>query len=110
MAEHAFDTDVRSGHRARLRLTGRGRVILTVAVLALLTGAALAHRGGGAVSTSHPVGRVEQVVVEPGDTLWGVAVRVAPADDPRRTVARLVRANRLSTATLRPGQVLTVRH
>jgi LysM repeat protein len=45
-------------------------------------------------------------VVRPGDTLWAIAVRQAPGDDPRQVVAAIVRANGVDPGTLIPGQVL----
>ena len=45
-------------------------------------------------------------MVAPGDTLWGIAVRIAgPAADPRPVVEALAAANHTS-GTLTPGQVL----
>jgi len=46
------------------------------------------------------------VVVEEGDTLWGIAVRVAPKVDPREAVDILMERNDLSSPLLRVGQRL----
>ena len=46
-------------------------------------------------------------VVQPGDTLWGIAT-VHYAGDPREAVWRVREANALPTVTLRPGQRLTL--
>ncbi len=43
-------------------------------------------------------------VVEPGDTLWGVAERIAPEADPRVVVDELAAAR--DTTTLLPGEVV----
>lgn len=51
---------------------------------------------------------VRTVVVRPSDTLWRIAVRLAPAVDPRLTVAALERANRIPDDRLTPGQLLVV--
>ena len=48
------------------------------------------------------------IVVEPGDTLWGIAERVAPEADPRATVRRLAEANGLATTVLVPGMQIQV--
>jgi Tfp pilus assembly protein FimV len=48
------------------------------------------------------------VVVRPGDTLWSIAQRVRPGDDPRSTVAAIVDANGVEAGSLMPGQALTV--
>lgn len=46
-------------------------------------------------------------VVQPGDTLWGIAT-AHYAGDPREAVWRIREASRLRTVTLRPGQRLTL--
>jgi hypothetical protein len=45
--------------------------------------------------------------VEAGDTLWGIARRVAPGRDPREVVDQMVRDNRLR-GSLQVGQQLLV--
>jgi Tfp pilus assembly protein FimV len=45
------------------------------------------------------------VVVEPGDTLWSIAKRLAPGADPRQVVDALVKAR--GTTALVPGESLT---
>jgi LysM repeat protein len=48
-------------------------------------------------------------VVHPGETLWGIAARLAgPTADPRPVVDRLVSANHLSGSTIIPGQSLVL--
>jgi LysM repeat protein len=48
-------------------------------------------------------------VVRSGDTLWGIARRVAgPTADPRPVIARFVEANDLRGATIQPGQRLVL--
>jgi hypothetical protein len=42
------------------------------------------------------------VVARPGDTLWSIATRLAPGDDPRALVDDLVAAR--GTAELQPGE------
>jgi Tfp pilus assembly protein FimV len=46
-------------------------------------------------------------VVAPGDTLWGIARRVAPGRDPRIVVDELTRDNHLQ-GVLQPGEHLLV--
>lgn len=48
------------------------------------------------------------VQVATGDTLWSLAQRFAPHDDPRAIVQRIVELNALDGATLRIGQPLVV--
>ena len=45
-------------------------------------------------------------VVQPGDTLWRIAARVAPGADPRPVVDDLAQANGLQAGSLVPGQVI----
>jgi hypothetical protein len=45
-------------------------------------------------------------VVQPGDSLWSIALRLKPGDDPRPVVDELSR--RAGGAALRPGQRLDV--
>jgi LysM domain-containing protein len=48
----------------------------------------------------------EVYVVEPGDTLWSIAERIAPGEDPRPIVHRL--AERAGGSGLRPGQRMSL--
>ena len=92
---------------ARLRLTRRGRVVLVVlpAVLALSS----AFVGVSApFAQADTAGARASVVVADGDTLWTIAERLAPAADPRDTVAQLERANGLSGAQVSAGARLVI--
>jgi nucleoid-associated protein YgaU len=63
------------------------------------------HATAGASRPAHHPVRL--YVVEPGDTLWGIATRVAgPRADPRPVVDRLIAANHLSDPDVSPGTVL----
>jgi LysM domain len=102
----------RRNARRGVRLTRRGRVVL-VALLALL--AAVLALGIDAArsmaSTDASAARQYQtVIVQPGDTLWHIARDVAPDDDPRETVQRLLDLNGLSSPVIVPGQELAVPH
>jgi LysM repeat protein len=89
------------------RLTRRGVVVVTAAVLAL--GAALIWLARlSAVEPTAPPSAPHAVTVAPGDTLWSIALRVAPNADPRAEVAALEQRNGLSSVDLVPGQVLRV--
>ena len=63
--------------------------------------------GGSTTNTPgrSPHSHVERVVVRPGDTLWSIAARLAPASDPRPVVDALVAAR--GTANVRAGDVIT---
>jgi Tfp pilus assembly protein FimV len=75
--------------------------VLVVAVF-LLVAPGLA-RG---IGPDRPAPRVTYVV-QPGDTLWSIANRVAPGQDPRPVVDRLIEANDVRGG-LRAGQELSI--
>ena len=75
-------------------------VLVVVASLVVVPGLA---RGDG---PDRPAQRITYVV-EPGDTLWSIARRVAPGRDPRPVVDGLIRANDLR-AGLQAGQELSI--
>jgi LysM repeat protein len=59
-----------------------------------------AGQGGAAVSSTW--------VVQPGETLWVIAERIAPDTDPRETVARIVAMNDLPDSSVLIGQELQI--
>ena len=96
----------------RLRLTRRGRIV--VALLIVLLAAAVSVVIADGVGRPHrrspvPSSAPAVVVVHPGDTLWGIAERVAPGRDTRAVVAELQQLNLLPTAEVRAGQRLRLR-
>ena len=62
-----------------------------------------------AVSGERPV-RVASTtyVVHAGDSLWSIAERLAPTEDPRPMVDAIARANGLAAGDLVPGQSLVI--
>ena len=94
-------------HSHRLRVTRRGRAVATAVVLAALSTAAVLARPATPPAVRSP--SHSTVVVRPGDSLWTVAVRADPNRDPRLTVERIIAANHLSQAVVRPGQQLRLR-
>lgn len=99
------------GVRARRAGAGIAAVLITMAVvvgLGLLAGAVAESRSGG-VAVS-PTGAVS-VTVGTQETVWEVARAVAPgASGPELSVLaeRIVTVNSLTSARMRPGQVLQV--
>lgn len=108
-------------------MAGLGVIVLAAAVvvgLGLLAGVSGSERGPASVGpaavlpASWPSPVPAQVVpgatvvtVAPGETLWDVARRVAPAasgSDLAGVAERLVTDNSLTSVRLRPGQVLRV--
>jgi len=102
---------VRAGGRPRLRTSAavrRRRLLFAVAALIVV---GLAFPVGGTVrptvggpSLSGAIGKV--YTVQPGDTLWSIAVRVDPAADPRPLVSRM--AAETGSDTVYPGERLTI--
>ena len=90
------------------RLTRRGRVLLVAALVAVLFAAFSLGRSvsEAAAPSAQPAQHV--VTVEHGDSLWTLARRVAPDNDPRDVVAQIRDLNDLSSAGLVPGQQLVL--
>ena len=80
-------------------LVGLGLVLAMVRVGVTL--------GGSSLATPERLPHVQQVVVQPGDTLWSIAQRLAPGHDVRPIVDAMVHA--LGTSTLIAGQAISVR-
>lgn len=90
-----------------VRLTRRGRALLLLTVAGLLFLAVSAGRAASQAATVTEIGpTLQQTVVQPGDTLWSVARRVAPDNDPRDVIAQIQRINNLHGSGLRVGQQL----
>jgi LysM repeat protein len=88
----------------------RRRVLLAVSSGAILVALALPWGGAG----RHPLATPGPVlagatahslyVVQPGDTMWGIAERLDPGGDPRPIVTQL--EAQVGSDTLQPGQHL----
>jgi nucleoid-associated protein YgaU len=111
MFESSLDSERVLGHDGAVSRTDvrrRGRVRLAVILTVSLAGAAWAGPavralGGGA--EQRPVGR-STYVVQAGDTLWSIAERISPGEDPRPVVDALTAVNRLEPGALVPGQAI----
>ena len=73
--------------------------------LVVVAGQASAALGGSSLASVERRPQVATVVVEPGDTLWSIAERLAPDADPREVVDALVEAR--GTTEVLPGETLT---
>lgn len=92
-----------------VRLTRRGRALLVLLLAAVLLSAfSLGRTGSQAASVLGSAGAAapNSTTVQPGDSLWTVAQRIAPQHDTRQVVAQIQRLNDLDTATLQVGQLL----
>src|SRR3954466_4714013 len=82
--------------RTRLRLTRRGRAMLTtLAGIPIVAGSlALALTGEPAVASAEVSGvPLQSVTVESGQSLWAIAQTVAPTADPREVIDSIMRLN-----------------
>jgi hypothetical protein len=99
------------GATTRLRLTRRGRVVLTSLAAIPLVAAALffAINGGGAFATGQSGATpFDYVTVEAGQSLWQLAGDIAPSADRRDVVADIVHLNQLENTDVQPGQKLAI--
>jgi Tfp pilus assembly protein FimV len=92
---------------SRVRLTRRGRLLLTlVGAVLLLVAISIGRTGSQAATATENGPTLSQTTVQPGDTLWTVAQRIAPHNDPREVVDQIRRINHLHTSSLRAGEQL----
>jgi LysM repeat protein len=95
--------------RGELRLTRRGRIVVVLVFLTLLMGAVLALGGYSAATGERgPAQPTRTVVVEEGDTLWGIATEIAGPGEVREVVHELEELNALPGPELAEGQRIAV--
>lgn len=94
----AMDVAAKPYLRRRAPRAGWGRILLLAALL-LLASARLAYGSGPA--------RLEDHVVEPGQTVWSIAA-ARYGGDPRPRVDEILRINHMTAPILVPGQTLRV--
>jgi LysM domain len=92
-----------------IRLTRRGRIALLVAaVLCMLLGFSLGDTLSFTAGSLSPAPASQSIVVQPGQTLWGIATQVAPHADPRATIQQIIVLNHLPSTGLQAGETLSV--
>jgi hypothetical protein len=84
-----------------------------VVVAAVATCMVLLSLGGGALAASHGAGRpgyqgMRHLIVEPGQTLWSIAVAAQPQADPRLTIQQIMQSNSLTGSSVYAGERLWV--
>ncbi|MEY4901252.1 MAG: hypothetical protein RI895_1674 [Actinomycetota bacterium] len=90
-----------------VKLTVRGRRV--VALLALLPIVLAFLLIGTRAAQADPTGPTTAVIkVEAGQSLWDVAVAIAPNEDPRATIWTIKALNGLETSEVQAGQALVV--
>ena len=93
--------------QAGMKLTVRGRrVVALLALLPILVAFLLI--GTRAVQADATVPTTAVVKVEAGQSLWDVAVAIAPNEDPRSTIWTIKALNGLETSEVQAGQALIV--
>lgn len=96
----------------RLRMTARGRrTLVALASVPLAAGIAVAVLSGGNAIASNEAAvsaTFETVTVVPGDSLWSIASKVAPNEDPREVIDEISDLNMLDGATLQVGDELAI--
>lgn len=92
-----------------LRLTRRGRVVLFLAGLVLIT-VAFASFGSLSNASDEPLsyGATQTVTIHAGDTLWDLARGVTGGADVDAMVNEIMDMNNLTSALVRPGQKLRI--
>jgi hypothetical protein len=103
--------------RPRTRLTRRGRRVVwafaTLLLIALLTPVLLVASAGaqGANHGASPAqvrAGMQHVVVQPGQSLWSIAVQAEPQADPRTVIQQIIEYNALGSDVVAPGESLWV--
>jgi len=90
-----------------LKLTVRGRrVVALLALLPIFVAFLLIGTRAAQADASGPTTAV--VKVEAGQSLWDVAVAIAPNEDPRSTIWTIKALNGLETSEVQAGQALIV--
>lgn len=95
----------------RLRITQRGRRVLTFVVACPLVFAAFAFAINGGMATATNVSSsasLSYVTVQAGQSLWQLAGQIAPTADPREVISDLVRVNQLAGSDVQAGQRLAI--
>lgn len=98
--------------KARLRITRRGRLVLTSLVVGPLVAvgviAGVSVTSAIATSPNSAVVEFDYLTINSGESLWQVAERIAPASDPRDVIADIVSLNQMSTSSVEPGQRIAI--
>ncbi|WP_204163938.1 LysM peptidoglycan-binding domain-containing protein [Nocardioides solisilvae] len=101
--------EVTGAPRGSVRLTRRGRVVvLAVALLFVLVAGIFLGGGSFATQESGTPAPTEIVMVQEGDTLWGIAAAIAEDGDVRAVMSEIERLNALDSSVVELGQKLRV--
>lgn len=93
----------------RVRLTRRGRLVVTLLLLAVVTAAFVVFSSWSSASGEAGVDVPTRVhVVSEGDTLWAIASEVAEPGEIREVVHQIEKMNSLPGPSLVEGQELAI--
>ena len=94
----------------RVRITSKGRRAL-LALLAIPVASigvfGVVHATGAEAGSEVVHVEFDTVTVQPGDTLWALAQRIAPNQDPRDVIVELELLHGIDSAVV-PGQILSI--
>jgi LysM domain len=111
-SEHVFGhhrTMGRTRVRRRRRIAAAMVSVTVGVVLSAPVAGALARHSKPADSRVLPAKRWEHVyVVQPGDTVWSIAVGAAGGTDPREVVDAIAVRNGIDAGDVVPGQALVI--
>jgi LysM repeat protein len=94
---------------APVRLTRRGRWLVTLLILGALLGLSLVVSSVSVASGDRgEAPATETVVVDRGDTLWGIASEAGGPGETRDVMYEIEKLNHLSSSALVEGQELVV--
>ena len=110
MFDRALDTEQAFAHPDRMERTYVRRRRTVAIVATALVAVLLSPLAAGAVRRGEaPAPAAQQVVVvRSGDTLWLIARRVRPGDDPRVVASLIASANDVDAGSLSVGSSLVV--
>ena len=117
-AQTRVTTRTRAVRPGAVRLTRRGRLVVTVLVLLAVSvtatllwmsvaGSVQASSRGGTAPRS-PYQGLTQVVVQPGQTLWSIAAAAEPSANAWAVVQQIVEVNALNGPQVHAGELLWV--
>jgi Tfp pilus assembly protein FimV len=110
MFEQALDTEQAFAHHADMERTYVRRRRTVAVVAAALVAVLMSPLAAGAVRRGEPSAPAAQqvVVVQSGDTLWSIAQRARPGDDPRVVTGEIAAVNGVQPGALTVGSSLVV--
>ena len=110
MFDRPLDTEQAFAHPGRMERTYVRRRRTVAVVATALIAVLLSPLAAGAVRRGEaPVPAAQQVVVvRSGDTLWSIAQRVRPGDDPRAVASLMASVNDVEAGSLTVGSSLVV--